>query len=131
MCERYFALVDGSRHRRGALRVRRRGKRDVALAGEKPRCRIESNPTGAGKIDLGPGVKVGEVDVGAARPIEPLDVRIELNEIARDKARGQTKPAKGLDEQPGAVATRAGTEGQCLFRRLDARLEPDDLLHRA
>ena len=37
------------------------GERDVALAGEQPGGRVEADPAGAGQVDLGPGVQVGEV----------------------------------------------------------------------
>ena len=51
--------------RRGARRLRRRGERDVALAGEQAGGRVEADPAGAGKVDLGPGMQVGEVGFGA------------------------------------------------------------------
>ena len=46
------------------LRVGGAGERDVPFAGEQPGGRVEADPAGAGQIDLGPGVQVGEV----ARP---------------------------------------------------------------
>ena len=38
-----------------------RGQRDVPFAGEQARGRVEPDPAGAGQVDLGPGVQVGEV----------------------------------------------------------------------
>ena len=49
------------------LIMRRRRQRHVAFAGQQARGRIEADPAGAGQIDLGPGVQVGEVGLGAAR----------------------------------------------------------------
>ena len=51
-----------ARDRRGVAVVRRRGERDVALAGQEARGRVEPDPAGAGQIDLAPGVEVGEID---------------------------------------------------------------------
>jgi hypothetical protein len=52
--------------------MRRRGQRDVAFAGQQARGRVEPDPAGAGQIDLGPGVQVGEVVIGARRPVQRL-----------------------------------------------------------
>ena len=43
-------------------------KRNVALARQQARRGIEADPTRAGQVDLGPGVQVGEILVGAGRP---------------------------------------------------------------
>jgi hypothetical protein len=48
----------------------RAGERDVALAGEQPGRGVEPDPARARQVDLGPGVQVGEVVVGAGRPVE-------------------------------------------------------------
>ena len=42
----------------------------MAFPGQEARGRIESDPPGAGKIDLGPGMEVGEVVVRAGRAVE-------------------------------------------------------------
>ena len=130
VAERHLAFVDRAGHRRGALRIGRGRERDVALAGQEPRRRVEPNPAGAGQVDLGPRVQVGEVRVRSARAVERLHVGLELNEVAGDEARRETEMAEDLHEQPAAVAARAGRERQRLFRRLHAGLEPDDVLHR-
>ena len=56
--------------RGGGRRVRRAGQRDVALAGEQPRRRVEADPSGTGHVDLGPGVEVGEVGAGPVGAVE-------------------------------------------------------------
>ena len=48
---------DGGRR----LRVRGRGQWDVPFAGEQARRRVQTDPSGAGDVDLGPGVQIGEV----------------------------------------------------------------------
>ena len=56
-----------ARDRRGVAIVGRRGERNMAFPGQEARGRVEPDPAGAGQIDLGPGVQVGEVVVGARR----------------------------------------------------------------
>ena len=50
--------------------MRRRGEREMAFAAEQAGGRIEPDPAGARKIDLGPGMQVGEVRVGAGGTVE-------------------------------------------------------------
>ena len=64
-------------------------ERNVSLAGEQARSRVETDPTGAGQVDLGPRVQVREIAVGARRPIERLHVGYELDQIARYEAARQ------------------------------------------
>jgi hypothetical protein len=59
------------------------------IAGKQTRGRIEAYPTGAGEIDLGPGVQVREIPFGARRSIERLHVGDELNQVAGNKAARQ------------------------------------------
>ena len=63
--ERGLALVHGAGNRRGAERLWRRGQRQVTLACQQPRCRIETDPSRARQIHLGPRMQVGEVGRGA------------------------------------------------------------------
>ena len=49
-------------------RVGGTGERNMALAGEQARGRVEPDPARPGQIDLGPGVQVGEVDFGPDGP---------------------------------------------------------------
>ena len=102
--EGHFRLGVATADRRGAGRVRCGGKRDVAFAGEQPRGGIESDPSGAGQIDLSPGVEIGEVGVGTGRSIERFDVRLQLNEVAGNEARGEAEIAQDL--QSGARRCR-------------------------
>ena len=68
--------------------MRRRGNRQMPLAAEHSRGRVHPDPAGAGQINLGPGVQIGKILLGAFRPLHRLDVGAQLNEIARDEARG-------------------------------------------
>ena len=102
--------------------VRRGAERDVALAREQGARRVHADPAGAGDVDLGPRVQVGEVHLGAARAVEGLLVGGELHEVAGDEARGETVLAQQAHEQPGAVAARADRPGERLVGRLHARL---------
>ena len=44
------------------------GQRNMAFAGQQARGRVEADPAGAGQIDLGPGVQIGEI---LGRPAGP------------------------------------------------------------
>jgi hypothetical protein len=67
-----LALVDGAGHRRGADRVGGAGQGDVAFAGEQAGGGVEADPAGAGHVDLGPGVQVGEIGRRAGGPSRDL-----------------------------------------------------------
>ena len=73
----------------------------MAFAGEQARGRVEADPAGARQVDLAPGVQVGEVDLGAARAVERLDVALQLDQVAGDEARRQAEVAQQLHQQPG------------------------------
>ena len=90
--------------RGGVAVMRGRRERDVALAGQEARGRIETDPARAGQIDFRPGVQVGEVVVGARRPVERDEVGLELDEIAGHEAGGKAEMAQDLDEKPARVA---------------------------
>ena len=105
VAERHLALVDFAGHRRRALWIGRGRERNVAFAGHEPGRRVEADPAGARQVDLGPRVQVGEVDVGAARSVERLDVGLELDEVPRDEPRRETEMAQDLHEEPRAVST--------------------------
>jgi hypothetical protein len=75
--------------------VRGRGQRDVAFAGEQARGGVQPDPAGAGDVDLGPGVQVGEVGARAAGAVEGLDwSAAELDEVAGDEAGRQAEFAQ-------------------------------------
>ncbi len=61
MDELDFAGIDAAGNRRGRGGFGRGGQRDMAFAGEQAGSRVEADPAGAGQIDLGPGVEIGEV----------------------------------------------------------------------
>ena len=67
------------------------GQRDVTLAGEQPRGRIEPDPARAGQVHFGPGVQVGEVCRRSRRPVERLHVGLELDQVARHEPRRQAR----------------------------------------
>ncbi len=86
-----LGLVDRSRDRGRAARLRRTGHRNVAFASQQPRGGIEADPAGAGQIHLAPRVQVGEVHFRAARAIERTRVRRQLQQIARHEARRESQ----------------------------------------
>ncbi len=101
----------------------------MSFAGEQTRGRVEPHPAGARQIHLAPCMQVGEVHLRAGGPLERLDVRFELNQVARNEARGKSEVAQQLHQQPARVAARAAAERERLLRRLDARLETDHVAH--
>ena len=114
--------ADDARDRRGRAVMRRGGQRHVALAGHQAGGGVEADPAGARQIDLGPGVQVGEIDVGALGTVEGDLIGLQLDQIAGDEAGGEAEMAQDLDQQPGRVAARARTVLQRFVRRLHARL---------
>ena len=115
----------GDRRRRAVVRRGRNG--DVPLARQHARGDVETDPAGAGQIDFRPGVQVGEIVLDLARAFDRIDVGTELDQIARDEARGEAEMAQRLDQQPCRVAARTGAGAKRLLRRLDARLHADDV----
>ena len=107
----------GDRRRRAVMR--RGGDRDMPLAGQHARGDVEADPARAGKIDLGPGVQIGEIVLDLARPLDRIDVGTQLDEIAGDETRGEPEMPQRLDQQPGRIAARARARRQRLLRRLD------------
>ena len=87
--------------------MRRGGERDVALAAQQARGDVEADPAGAGQIDFGPGVQVGEI-VLASAAFERIDVGLQLDQVAGHEARREPEMAQDLHQQPGGVAAGAG-----------------------
>ena len=88
----------------------------MSFAGEQSGSRIEPDPAGAGQIDFGPGVQVGEVAVRAARAVQRFDVGRELNQVAGNEPRRQAQMPQQLHQQPGAVAAGAASQRQRFLR---------------
>ena len=122
-----LALVDRARHGCCRARFGRTGQRDVALARQQPRSRVQADPAGARQVDLAPGVQVGEIDLGAARAVERLHVAFKLDEVARHETRRQPQVAQHLHQQPAGVAARTAAVGKRLLGRLHARLHADQV----
>ncbi|MCY1508738.1 hypothetical protein D9M68_430580 [compost metagenome] len=113
--------------RRGVAIMGRCGKRNVAFAGQEARGGVEPDPAGAGQVDLGPGMQVGKVVVGARGAVERLEIGRELDEIARDETGGEAEIAQDLDQQPARIATGTAGRRQGVLRRLDPGLHADDV----
>ena len=99
-----LARLHQSGDRRGRLRIGRRGERDMALAGQQAGGGVEADPAGARQIDLGPGVQVGEVGGRALRAVQRLHVGDELDQVAGDEARGDSRA--GAATAPAARRNR-------------------------
>ena len=96
---------------------------------QQARCRVQPHPSGTRQVGLGPGVQVGEIFIGAAGAIEPFLIGDELNQIARGETRGDTKVAKNLYQQPGAVSTRTHAAFESFFWCLHARFHTDQIFY--
>src|SRR5581483_2440095 len=97
--------------------VWRREQRNVAFAAEQARCRVKTDPAGTGDVDLGPRVQVAKVVRRAFWPIERLDVRAQLDQVAGDEPRGEAEMAGDLHQEPSGVATGTGLQCERLLRR--------------
>ena len=116
--------------RRGIAGIGGAGERQVAFAGEQPRRRVEPDPAGAGQEDLGPGVQVGEVVVGAGRSVERLHIGDELDQVPRGEPRRQPQVTHDLHQQPAAVAAGPAGALQRFLGRLHARLHAHEIADR-
>jgi hypothetical protein len=123
-----LALVDGANHRCRADVIRRARKRNMSLAREQARRRIQPYPTGTRHKDLGPGMQIGEVLFGPRGAVERFLVRGQLHQVAGDEACSETKMAHDLHQQPCTVATRTFGEVERLFAGLHAGLHAHDVL---
>jgi hypothetical protein len=59
--EQCFGVFDQAADGGGRARIGAGGERDVAFAGEQAGGGVQANPAGAGQIDFGPGVQIGEI----------------------------------------------------------------------
>ena len=126
--EVHLALVGGPGNGGGTDGVRGTGQRDVTLAGEQSRGRIQAEPAGAGDIDLRPGMQVGEVVVGTGGALQRLFIRGQLQQVAGDEARRQAEMAQYLYQQPAGIPARAERLVECLLAGLDAGLHADGVI---
>ena len=78
--------------------MRRRGQRDMAFPGQKPRCRVQPDPAGAGDIHLDPGMQIGKIDLGPRGAIEGFHIRRKLDQIARHEPRGKAQMPQHLQK---------------------------------
>ena len=99
----------------------------MPFAGHEAGGRVEADPAGAGQVDLGPGVEIGEVARGARRTLDRLLVGHELDEVAGDEARREAEMAQQVHQHPGRIAAGAGRAAQRLFRGPDAGFQPHDI----
>ena len=99
--------LDHAGDRRGVDVMGRGGERHMPFAGHEPRGRIEADPAGAGQIDLGPGMQIGEILLRPRGAVQRLHIGRELDQIAGDEARGEAEIAQDLHQQPGGIAARA------------------------
>ena len=81
--------------------MRRGGERDMAFAGQQARGGVEADPAGAGKIDLGPGVQIGEIVLDLARPLERIDVGPAAGSDSPKRSARRTRDGAA----PGPAAT--------------------------
>ena len=93
----------------------------MSFAREQSGSWIEADPAAAGQVDFGPGVQVGEILVRAARAVERFDVGRELNQVAGNESRRQSKMPEQLHQQPGAIAAGAASERQRFLRASECR----------
>ena len=104
--------VGGTGDRCRGRRMRSCRKRNVPLACEQPRRRVEPDPARAGNVDLGPGVQIGEVGGRAGRSVERLHVGGQLDQIAGYEPGGQTHLAQDRHQQPRRVAAGSDAGAQ-------------------
>ena len=88
---------------RRAGRVRRRGERDMAFAGKQAGGRVQAHPARARQEHLAPGMQIGKIPRRAGRPVQGLDIGLELGQITGDKTRREAQVAADLRHEHGAV----------------------------
>src|SRR6185436_17827447 len=98
-----FAYADTAGNWGRRRRIGSGGQREMTFGGEQAGGGIESNPACTREIDLGPGMKVGEILRGSMGSLKRLDGRLQLDEITGHEAGGESQVPQQLDEQPGRV----------------------------
>ncbi len=99
----------------------------MSFASEQTGSGIQPDPARAWQIDLAPGVQVGEIDIRTRRPVERLDIGLELNEVARHEPRRHAQMPQQLHQQPRGVTARARCVLQGELRGLNARFHADQV----
>jgi hypothetical protein len=72
----------------------------MALAAKQAGGHVEADPSGAGYVDLGPGVQIGKVVIRPHRPLDRVDIGLELDQIARHEPCSEAEAPHDLHEQP-------------------------------
>jgi hypothetical protein len=88
------------RYRRGVAEVRRGGQRNMALAGQQARGRVEADPAGAGNVDLAPGMQVGEVDDRCRPGRRAIRGRVSAGSGSRRRSARRGRDGAALHQQP-------------------------------
>ncbi len=132
--ERHLGRAGHAGNRRGIGVMGRCGQRNMAFARQQTRGRVKPDPARAGQINLAPCMQIGEVVIRARRSVERLQIRLQLDQVARAEPRRKAQIAQDLHQQPRTVAAGAGAALQRFLGRLHARLHADgiiDLLRQA
>ena len=72
-------------------------------------------------------MQIGEVLVSASRTVNRHQIRLELDQIARDEPRGKAEVAQRMDQKPAGIAAGPLGQRQGFLGGLHARLHPDDI----
>ena len=100
----------------------------MPFTGKQARSGVQPDPACARQIDLAPGVKIGEINLGAAGTFQRFHVGFELNQVTRHKPGRQPQIAQHLHQQPAGIAAGARPHLQRLFRGLHAGLHANQVL---
>ncbi len=127
MFEFHLAVINAAAHGRGRRGRRCTSERDVSLASQQARGRIEPDPPCTRQIHFAPRVQIREVHFGTRRSVERFHVRRELNQVARHEPGRQPQVAQKLDQQPAGIPAGARGLLECVFGCLHPRLHPDEV----
>ena len=105
----------------------RGAKGNMPLAAEEAGGGVHADPASARKVNLRPGVQIGEVLVRAHRPFDRVHIGLQLDEIAGHETGREAQIARDLHQEPGRVAAGARSQSQRILGRLNAGLHADDI----
>ena len=106
----------------------------VAASGMCP-SPVNRAEVGSSPIQPAPGIYTSAhacrsvKSIGPRRAVKRLDIGLQLDQVAGNKAGRQAQVTQYLHQQPGRVTATAGSVGERFFARLHARLHPDHVLH--